>query len=238
MENVIKIISYSFFSGITVFLGGLLSKLFERFFPEGFIKKLTIHTAIALGGGIIVGAVAFVLVPESMNVLPVFPMTLIFLAGAVFFFFVDRLIQEKGGALSQLLAMLLDFVPEAIALGAIFAHDHRLGLLIALFIGLQNFPESFDSYLDLRNSGLTSKKCIFLLFLLSFSGVIASLCGYYFLTDFPKITAALMLFSSGGILYLIFQDIAPMSKLEKIWFPALGASFGFLIGMIGEKFLG
>ncbi|MCB0493043.1 MAG: hypothetical protein KDC93_11575 [Cyclobacteriaceae bacterium] len=50
--------------------------------------------------------------------------------------------------------------------------------------------------------------------------------------------AALMLFSSGGIVYLIFQDIAPMSKMKKSWFPALGASLGFLVGMLGVKVLG
>ncbi len=47
-----------------------------------------------------------------------------------------------------------------------------------------------------------------------------------------------MLFAAGGILYLIFQDIAPLSKAEKRWDPALGAMLGFLIGMIGTKLLG
>ena len=132
----------------------------------------------------------------------------------------------------------MDFVPEAIALGAVFATDYNLGLLLAIFIGLQNLPESFNSYLDLRNSGYTSKKCLLILFFLSFSGVFAAILGYLLLSNMPRLTASLMLVSSGGILYLIFQDIAPMSKLQKSWFPALGASFGFLIGMIGQKILG
>ena len=33
---------------------------------------------------------------------------------------------------SQFMAMLMDFIPEAIALGAVFANDHRTGLLLAL----------------------------------------------------------------------------------------------------------
>ena len=238
MEDLVKIILYSSFAGITVFLGGLLSKYFERYFPDGFVKAEVLHTSIAFGGGIIVAAVAFVLVPEGMNVLPLAPTAIIFFTGAIIFFFLDRYIEKKGGTISQLLAMLMDFVPEAIALGAVFATDHNLGLLLAIFIGLQNFPESFNSYLDLRNIGYVSKKCLLILFLLSFSGVIAAILGYYLLGNLPKLTASLMLFSSGGILYLIFQDIAPMSKLEKSWFPAFGASFGFLVGMIGQKILG
>jgi len=92
--------------------------------------------------------------------------------------------------------------------------------------------------LDLRNSGYTSKKCLLILFFLSFSGVLAAISGYYLLSNMPQFTASLMLLSSGGLLYLIFQDIAPMSKLKRSWFPALGVNFGFLVGMIGQKILG
>lgn len=42
----------------------------------------------------------------------------------------------------------------------------------------------------------------------------------------------------GGIIYLIFQDIEPMSKQKKNWIPALGGSLGFMAGIIGEKVLG
>ena len=47
----------------------------------------------------------------------------------------------------------------------------------------------------------------------------------------------LMLFAGGGILYLVFQDIAPLSKEPNDWIPASGASIGFVIGMIGQKLL-
>ena len=238
MEDLFKIILYSSFAGVTVFLGGLLSKYFERYFQDGIVKEEVLHTSIAFGGGIVIAAVAFVLVPESMNVLPLAPIVILFLTGSIVFFFLDRYIEKKGGTISQLLAMLMDFVPEAIALGAVFATDHNLGLLLAIFIGLQNLPESFNSYLDLRNSGYTSKKCLLILLLLSFSGVLAAISGYYLLSNMPQFTASLMLLSSGGLLYLIFQDIAPMSKLKRSWFPALGVNFGFLVGMIGQKILG
>ena len=46
-----------------------------------------------------------------------------------------------------------------------------------------------------------------------------------------------MVFASGGILYLIFQDIAPNVKLKRAWIPALVANLGFLIGIIGEKLI-
>ena len=43
-----------------------------------------------------------------------------------------------------------------------------------------------------------------------------------------------MLFASGGILYIVFQDIAPEAKLRRRWMPAFGAVVGFLLGLIGK----
>jgi ZIP family zinc transporter len=47
-----------------------------------------------------------------------------------------------------------------------------------------------------------------------------------------------MTFAGGGIMYLIFQDIAPQSKIRKNWIPALGAVLGFAVGMIGKQLVG
>jgi len=57
------------------------------------------------------------------------------------------------------------------------------------------------------------------------------------LTDFPVITAHLMTFSSGGILYLLINDIIPESKLENNYLTSLGATLGFLVGIVGEKII-
>ena len=82
------------------------------------------------------------------------------------------------------------------------------------------------------------KNILTIFFVLSFLGVFSALIGSYFLTNKAGLTAGIMLFSGGGILYLIFQDIAPLSKMKNHWEPALGAILGFLVGMIGTKLLG
>ncbi len=238
MPVIVSIIIYSFISGVTVFIGGLLSRSFEAKIPEGVKKEEFIHASIAFGGGIIIAAVAFVLVPRGMAQLRLLPLLVTFLGGAVLFFLLDRAIERKGGSTAQILAMLMDFVPEAIALGAVFAHDVRLGLLLALFIGLQNLPEAFNSYRDLISSGFSPRSCLLIMFGLSFSGVAAALLGYYLLGDAQSLIAGLMVFASGGILYLVFQDIAPSAKLSRHWMPALGACLGFTVGMVGQKLLG
>jgi ZIP family zinc transporter len=64
-------------------------------------------------------------------------------------------------------------------------------------------------------------------------GPVAGVSGYLWLSDFPAIVAAVMLFASGAILYSIFQDIAPQVKLEKHYAPPMGAILGFVLGIIG-----
>jgi zinc transporter, ZIP family len=237
MAHLLEIVLYSLFAGITIFLGGLLARMFETCSKKR-IRSYVLHWTIAFGGGILAAAVAFVLTPKAIETFSVMVMALIFTAGAVTFFLLDQGIAKRKGVLAQTMAMMMDFIPEAIALGATFMHNHRLGMLLAFFIGLQNLPESFNAYFDLRISNQSPKKILFIFFFLSFLGVFAALAGRFLLINHEKLTQGIMLFAAGGILYLIFQDIAPLSKAEKRWEPALGAMLGFLLGMIGTKLLG
>jgi len=47
-----------------------------------------------------------------------------------------------------------------------------------------------------------------------------------------------MLVSAGGILYLIFQDIAPQVPLGRHRWPAQGAVAGFALGLLGSLWTG
>jgi ZIP family zinc transporter len=237
VTDLTLIIIYSLLSGSTILVGGILSYYFGDHVKDGHVKEEIIHISIAFGGGILMAAVGLVLVPEGIEVLPMTAIVLCFAAGAVSFLFIDQYMAKKGGTMAQLLSMLSDFVPESITMGAVFTQNHQLGILLTIIIGIQNLPESFNAYMDLKTN-FSARISLLILLLLSFSGVVSAVSGYYFLADMPKLVGGLMLFSSGGIVYLIFQDIAPMSKLNRYWIPALGASLGFLVGMVGVKILG
>lgn len=237
MGETTQMVASSLFAGLTIFIGGLCARFFERCCRRR-IESYILHWTVAFGGGALVAAVAFVLTPEAIARFPVTLFSVVFLSGAVVFFLVDKGIGERGGLLAQTLAMLLDFIPEAVALGATFNHDRNLGLLLAFFIGVQNLPESFNAYFDLRKGEHPPKTVLLVFFALSLLGVVSALLGRYLLIDHEGLTYGLMLFCAGGILYLVFQDIAPLSRMKNHWEPALGAIFGFLIGMIGTKLLG
>jgi ZIP family zinc transporter len=230
-----QLILFSGFAGMTVFLGGLLANYFNHHIKESPVKYEITHTLMSFGAGIILSALALVLIPKGMEKLELIPIVLSFLTGAVLFLFIDRYLAKKGGQTATLLAMMMDFVPESIALGAVFAIEPSMAMLLAVFIGLQNLPEAFNSYRDLVQSGFTAQKALVIFFGLSFFGIIGALIGHFFLSDYSALTAHLMVFASGGILYLLIQDIIPESKLDHNYLTSLGATLGFLVGMVGEK---
>ncbi|MDH3947792.1 MAG: divalent cation transporter, partial [Gammaproteobacteria bacterium] len=138
----------------------------------------------------------------------------------------------------QFTALLLDFVPESLALGGAFAVGAQSAPLLAVFIGLQNLPEGFNAYRELLAiPQSSSKRILALMSLLVLIGPVVAVFGYIYFSQNTALLGATMLFASGGILYLIFQDIAPQSRMRRHWAPTLGAVLGFSIGMLGNNII-
>lgn len=228
-----QLILYTGLSGLTVFLGGLLARFFQHHVEDAPVRYVITHSLMSFGAGVILSAVSLVLVPEGAKELRVWQVSLLFPAGALFFLFLDEYLSTRTGKVATLMAMLMDFIPESIALGATFASDVATAILLSVFIGLQNLPEAFNSFRDLVISGYTEQKTLLIFFGISFFGIASALMGYLFLSDRHSLTASLMIFSSGGILYLLIQDIIPDSKYQHSYKTSLGATAGFLLGLIG-----
>ena len=193
------------------------------------------HFVTAFGGGALMSAIALVLVPEGIRDLSPFWVVLAFALGGLVVFALDLLLARLGSPSSQLMAMLLDFVPEAIAMGAALATGKPAGLLLALLIALQNFPEGFNAFREAQAHGTTPPRKLLAGFWgLVLLGPLCAYIGFSILAGNPQLIGAIMLFASGGIVYLTFQDIAPQSVLDRHWAPALGAVAGFLVGLIGS----
>lgn len=237
MTEISTIIVLTIAAGICIPLGGLIAS-FEHIRPN-WLKHEFRHFVVALGGGVLLGAVATVLVPEGISSMgdSIWAIPSFMLGGLAFFWF-ERLLGLKRREAPQLTSMLLDYLPEAIALGGLVALGSPLAPLMALLIGLQNLPEGFNTYRELeKKGGHSSKNILFSMSLLVVIGPISGLFGYYFLAGHQAVLGALMLFAAGGILYIIFQDIAPQSRLDKHWLPPLGAVLGFSIALFGEMLL-
>lgn len=202
----------------------------------GWLDEEFRHGIIAFGGGALLAAIAFVLVPEGADKLPLAATLGSFAAGGVLFGFLDHWLAQRGGHAAQFLAMMLDYLPEAAALGAMIAGQSETAILLAGLITLQNLPESFNAYREMIGAG--AGRGIIWLFLAAVPlGPLAAIGGLAFLTEMPGLLGGIMVFSAGGILYLIFEDIAPQVPLERRWGPPLGAVAGFLLGLAGHLVL-
>nr|WP_252738729.1 divalent cation transporter [Colwellia sp. D2M02] len=213
-------------------LGAVIAR-FENI-AKDWLEQEFRHGVMAFGGGALLSAVALVLVPEGIAHLTPTWACLWFIVGGASFMLLDIFLNKINTPASQLAAMLSDFIPESIALGAAFATGSSSAFLLAGLIALQNIPEGFSAYRELNASGAYKPRKIIILFtIMALLGPIAGISGYFWLADLPNVLAAIMLFAAGGILYSIFQDLAPQVKLEKHWAPPMGAVLGFVLGLLG-----
>jgi ZIP family zinc transporter len=236
MHNALLVVALTFAAGAAMPLGGLIAR-FEHIGPAWLEKEFR-HAVLAFGGGALLSAVALVLVPEGTKLHPPLMVALLLGSGGIAFMLLDRFLDARKSPAAQLAAMLSDFVPEAMALGAAFATDGDAGLLLALLIGIQNLPEGFNAYREMTAKPQQSGRRVLVAFAcLSLLGPVAGLTGLFVLSAYPAFVAGVMLFAAGGILYVTFQDVAPQAKLERHWAPPLGAVAGFSLGVIGQMLI-
>ncbi|MGJ8620505.1 MAG: ZIP family metal transporter [Methylophilaceae bacterium] len=235
MNETLTIILYAFGAGICIPIGGALG-YFEHI-KSKWLENEFRHSVIAFGGGIMLAAVALVLVPEGTHYIshPIYSV-LILLLGGISFFLLESYLGSRRLEKPQFTAMLLDFIPESLALGGALAVNAKTAPLLAIFIGLQNLPEGFNAYRELRiQKNANAKNILLFMLLLAPLGPMIAFIGWYHFSENLQLLGATMLFAAGGILYLIFQDIAPQAHLRKHWAPSLGAVLGFCLGMFGNN---
>jgi ZIP family zinc transporter len=235
MNEISTIILYTACAGACIPLGGVLA--YKGKIRPKWLENEFRHYIIAFGGGILLAAVALVLVPEGVEYVDHSLLSvLLLLIGGFCFFVIERLLGARRREKPQFMAMLLDYVPESLALGGIFAVGSASAPLLAIFIGLQNLPEGFNAYRELRSVSSSSNRNIigFMTMLIPIGPAVAMI-GYVYFAQNTVLLGATMLFASGGILYLIFQDIAPQSRMQHHWAPPLGAVLGFCVGVLGNN---
>lgn len=185
------------------------------------------------GGGALLAAIALVLIPRGLEESSILPVVFAFtLGGLVFWQFSAWAVRTQNTA-SQFMGMVLDFFPEAVLLGTAAAAGSNVAYLLAGLIALQNMPEGFAAHHEMRKSGIPRRRLWTIFLSAPLLGPLAAWLGFSWLSTSEQTLSFILLFCSGGILYLIFQDIAPGAHLKHHSFPAIGAILGFLLGMVG-----
>ena len=176
MSQLTIIIIASWLAGLAAFGGGVIAWATDGANTD--TKREVTHGVIAFGGGILIAAVAFALLPKAMVALSPVGLGATFCAGGLLFCVFDAQLSRSGDTKAQFLALLMDFLPEALALGAVFGQDHRLGVLLAAFIGAQNLPEGFNAFREMTTVGMRSRVALMTLLAVSLLGPVAACTGY------------------------------------------------------------
>lgn len=231
---LIDVIVLSFLAGLAAFSGSVLG-WFENI-KKDWLTCESRHAIMAFGGGALFAAVALVLVPKGMEGVPLYLSAIAFLGGAVLFLFIDACFRAGKSPLSQFMAMMLDFVPESLVLGAVITSNYNEAVFLAALIAAQNMPEGFNAYREMTGGKniISRNKALMLIGAGSASGVLWGVIGYTIFSPDDLLLKLLMMFCAGGIFALVFRDIAPESYVRTKWGPSLGAAFGFLLGIIGH----
>jgi len=222
-------------AGLGMPLGGWLARI--EHVQSRWLETELRHFVLALGAGILLGAVTLILVPEGMARMPSVTASVVaMVVGGGLCFAFERFVSAKRQSAPQAMGMLLDYIPESVALGGLALSDRRTALVLAVLMGVQNIPEGFNAYREMRQTG--GPRVLRTMLVMALMGGVAGAAGYFWLAGQARLLAAIMLAAGGAILYLIFQDIAPQIPLKKSWAPPLGAVIGFSLTMLSTQFAG
>ncbi len=164
MTTLSEVLIYGGLAGLTIPAGALLSRI-ERIHPQWLESELR-HGIIAFGAGALLAAIALVLVPAGIESLSLLPLSLAFFAGGIAFAWLDWYLARQGNTLGQFVAMLSDFLPECLALGALFVAQPASARLLAVLIAVQNLPEAFNAYREITSDGKKTPTQALILFAL------------------------------------------------------------------------
>ena len=220
----------SLIAGLAITAGAGLASV--NLFRSVWLREELRHGIIAFGGGALISAVAFVLIPDGAKYQTHISTIMTFLSGGIVFMLIDRMLANAKGKFAQFMAMMLDFVPEAIVLGAVIAEDYTKAIFISIVIAAQNLPEGYAAFTEMQKNQ-DKRKLLIKFLLVGLSGPIYILLGAKIFVNYTEILSMMMTFCAGGILYLVFEDIAPNAVMKKHWLPPFGAVAGFAIGLMG-----
>jgi len=182
MNPIVEFVVYTSLAGAAIPIGGFLASI-ERIHPEWLEAEFR-HTVIAFGGGALISAVALVLIPDSIETIATWETITAFAAGSVTFWGLQTALDRSESSMSQLIAMLSDFIPEVIALGATIATGEGGVMLLAGLIALQNVPEGFNSFRELNEGGMGKSTVLGRFVGTALLGPVLGAVGFWVLSDF------------------------------------------------------
>jgi ZIP family zinc transporter len=167
---------------------------------------------LAFGAGALISAVSFDLFEEAMELGRPSTVALGLAAGALTYFFLDRLVERSAPGAGPALALgaLLDGIPEqaVLGIGLALGGEVSLGLLAAIFVS--NLPEAIGASTELRASGWRPARIRRLWLGVAAVCTLAAVAGFA-LADAVggEAQAAINGFAAGALLVMLVDSMIP-----------------------------
>ena len=183
-------------------------------------------TALILSGGFLLGCAFILLSDIVMSRMKIFSR--------------DNL---RSGALACF-AITLHNIPEGFAVGVAFGsltgdfNSWIAAVMLAVGIGIQNFPEGLCVSVPLRKQGFTSGKAFFFGQFSGFVEVVAGVLGAIAVGFISALLPWALSFSAGAMIAVSCSELIPSCVNEGKTTAVSGVSFGFALMMLLDVLLG
>ena len=221
-----KKINKSFMDGMLGFAAGIMisASFFSLLSPAiEMANSLKLNVWFVISIGFILGGI------------------LLFIGDKVFDHFYDKEKKNNKRIIMLILSITLHNIPEGLAVGVSFG-SIAYGLdgatfgsacILALGIGIQNFPEGCAISFPLRREGMSRKKAFFWGQLSGIVEPISGIIGALLVMKIRLVLPFLLSFAAGAMIYVVIQELIPASQTNKRKdLMALFTLFGFVIMMI------
>jgi len=251
----------------TLFTWGLtaLGASFVFFFKG--MNRAVLDGMLGFTGGVMVAASFWSLLAPGIDMSPgdgfvkVIPAAVGFTLGALFIFGLDKVLphlhinfKESEGIKTpwhrttlMVLAITLHNIPEGLAVGVLFG-GVAAGLpeasiagavVLAIGIGIQNFPEGIAVSMPMRRLGLSRRKSFFYGQASAIVEPIAAVIGALAVTFFTPILPYALAFAAGAMIFVVVEEVIPETQQDKYTdIATLGFIGGFVVMMILDVALG
>jgi zinc transporter, ZIP family len=212
---------------VEAFLWGLFGAAFllvgawwaYRFNPS----RELIAVVMAIGSGVLIGAVAFELIDEALKTQTVGRVGIFVLLGACTFAVGDWLISRRGGSerkdpggrqasgspMGIVLGSILDGIPESFVLGLTVLQG-AVSLPLLAGISLSNLPEAIASSSGLKVAGWAPRRVYVMWTAVALASGISAAAGYLILDPASGLTGALtQAFAGGALMAMVADELLP-----------------------------
>ena len=235
----------NFFTNLSPYIQALIATLFTWFvtiigamivFLFKKINKNVMDAMLGFAAGIMLAASFFSLLnpslnmAKSLNLNPWLVALIGFLSGGILLFIGDKLFSKFNKnenktkrSLMLITSITLHNIPEGLAVGVAFGSliygiDNvtlTSACMLALGIGIQNFPEGTAVSLPLRREGFSRHKSFILGALSGIVEPISGVIGALLVMKVRILLPYLLAFASGAMIYVVVCELIPESQTNK-----------------------